>query len=211
MKNRLFVILSLLVYCFACVPKSGTTHDKTDEFLSENQLIDNEKNDFPHFLSLFEDIKLPVILDESFLNKNSTSKKQPIDTAIVSLFIEKPKDADFFDYYTFYPMGKFHVSSSIIGVIYLKYGAAGGFEDYFILSLYSTSGEKMDELLVGEYAGDLGFVSLITSIISQSEISLVETYFERYEDEEGSDDYREVSKKEKRYKIDTVHRKIEIQ
>ena len=74
MKNRLFVILSLLVCCLSCASKSGTTHGEADELLVENQQ-NEEKNDFPHFLSLFEEIKLPMILDESFLNKNSISKK----------------------------------------------------------------------------------------------------------------------------------------
>ena len=125
--------------------------------------------------------------------------------------MEKFEDAYLFEYYTFYPVGKFHVSSSIIGIIYLKYGVAGGSEDYYILNLYSTSGEKTDELIVGKEIGDLGFISRITSVIRQCEISSVETEFERYEDEDDSDDYREVSKEEKRYKIDAVHGKIEIQ
>jgi hypothetical protein len=180
------------------------TKNKSLEKISSNS---NETNDFHQYLSLFEDIELPVILDKSYFRYEFLSKKKPIDTAIVSLFIEKFEEAYLFDYYTFYPVGKFNVSSSIKGIIYAKIGVAGGADELFILNLYSTNGEKMDELIVGMEAGDLGFISQITSVISQSKISLIETEFKGSDDDD--DDYHEVSKEEKQYRIDTVHGKIE--
>ena len=175
----------------------------------------SSKTDFEQYISLFEDIELPVVLDDAFLNANFIIKKEPIKADFIELFIKKNEEfgvgESLFDYYKFYPMVKFHISSSIIGIIHAEIGIAGGAEDRCILNLYTINGEKTDELIVWEYLSEGTYFSEITSIITLNKISLVTTGTEINEDEDsGKEIYNETYREEKEYSIDTVHGKIEI-
>ena len=183
--------------------------------LEDNNSNSNETIDFEQFLSLFEDVELPLVLDESFCSYKVLSKKDTIKADFVVLFIEKDTvlnaGVSLFYYYKFYPMVKFHVSSSIIGVIYAESGIAGGVEDRGILNLYTASGKKIDELIVWEEAGEGEYMREITSIIISNKISLIETGTEiDYDEDTGKGIEHETFREEREYKIDTVHGKIEI-
>ena len=210
-KQDIFTILLLISLITNCTMKQNTENKPLEEISS----ILIERTYFEQYLSLFKDVELPIVLDESFFEYEIMSQKDSLKTDFVELFIEKEillsQGESLFDFYIFYPITKFYVSSSIIGVIYAKSGIAGGTQEQCILSLYTTSGEKTDELVIWEYTSEGTYFSEITSIISPNKISLLETGTEIDEDEDSDKDiYHEKYRKERQYRIDTMHGKIEI-
>jgi hypothetical protein len=210
MKKSIFTILLAILLMTSCAM------EQSKKPLEESSSNLNEITDFEQYLSLFEDVELPIVLDESFCGYEIMRKKDSIKADFVELFIGKKiinllPEESLFDYYTFYPMVKFHVSSSIIGVIHAESGIAGGAEDHCILSLYTTSGEKTDELVVWEFTSEGEYFSETMSIITSNKISLVETGNELDEDSDSDEEvYRETYRRESEYRIDTVHGRIEI-
>ena len=142
----------------------------------------SNREDFHQYLSLFENIELPINIDSSFLNTNTIPQRYPIDSALISSFIEQNhlmiEEISLFDIYTYYPVYKFQLSNGIIGVIYAKIGMSGGSEDFFILNLYSVDGEKKGELLVGKYVSDCSFIEETTSVVSHDKARITHAYYE---------------------------------
>lgn len=147
-----------------------------------NSFNSRDKDNFTLFLAKFKDVKQPIVMDESFFNLNLiVSNSNPLDTNLISSYITDNKDlaegVSLYDVYHFYPIIKFEISTSLIGVIYKKQGISGGFEDQYFMNIYSVNGRKKSELLIGKYVSDCSFKELVTSEIKENKIHKVHMYF----------------------------------
>lgn len=181
---------------------------------SWNSFVYGEKeSDFAMYLSFYQTVQLPVSLDETFLEANSIiSYTQPLDSNFISNYIEMNKSLTptlmLFDVYKYYPVFKFQLSDSIIGLVYKKEGSSGGSEDIYYMNLYSNDGKKISDLLVAKNLADCSFIYQTTSFIAKDKIIVIQKYFQGDCDQ---DTYFEKERKEKIYNINSSNGKITIQ
>ncbi|MBP7540803.1 MAG: hypothetical protein KA802_12830 [Saprospiraceae bacterium] len=129
------------------------------------------ENNFNSFLERFETKELPYSFDIEFL-KHSQTEISPLDTQLVSLFIEKNKmfggDINLFDIYKYYPLYKFSVIGSFQGAIVKRQGGAGGVEDLYYLITYIDTGNILSHLTMSKQVGDCSRLQIQTGDINKS-------------------------------------------
>lgn len=137
----------------------------------QQQESERTENKFHYFNEKFAIKKLPYYFDEEFLKHNQI-EASPIDTQLVSLFIEKDKmlggGINLYDAYIYYPLFKFYVRESIQGVVVKKQGGAGGVEDLYFLILYTNAGAILSQLILCKQIGDCDRLHVQTGSINKS-------------------------------------------